>query len=92
MSSLALSGIIFVLTLGGIFLGALLRRTLPKHHLSEDAQDTVRLDLLDLRILRIERTLCRRDQQAENQRGYRRYQPDAEPYSVLSVLAEVVFR
>jgi Protein of unknown function (DUF4239) len=43
MSALALSGIIFVLTLGGILLGALLRRTLPKHHLSEDAQDTVRL-------------------------------------------------
>ena len=43
MSSLALSGIIFVLTLGGILLGALLRQTLPKHHLSEDAQDTVRL-------------------------------------------------
>jgi hypothetical protein len=29
--------------LGGIFLGALLRRFLPKHHLSEDAQNTVRL-------------------------------------------------
>jgi hypothetical protein len=43
MSALALSGIIFVLTLGGVFLGALLRRTLPKHHLSEEAQDTVRL-------------------------------------------------
>jgi hypothetical protein len=43
MSASALSGIIFVLTLGGILLGALLRRTLPKHHLSEDAQDTVRL-------------------------------------------------
>src|SRR5215831_11377952 len=43
MSTLALSGIIFVLTLGGIFLGALLRRTLPKHHLSEDAQNVVRL-------------------------------------------------
>ena len=43
MSALALSGIIFVLTLGGIFLGTLLRRALPKHHLSDDAQDTVRL-------------------------------------------------
>ena len=43
MSALALSGIIFVLTLGGIFLGSLLRRALPKHHLSEEAQDTVRL-------------------------------------------------
>jgi hypothetical protein len=43
MSALALSGIIFVLTLGGIFLGTLLRQALPKHHLGEDAQDTVRL-------------------------------------------------
>jgi hypothetical protein len=43
MSPLALSGIIFVLTLGGIFFGTLLRWTLPKHHLSEDAQNTVRL-------------------------------------------------
>jgi hypothetical protein len=31
---LALSGIIFVLTPGGIFLGTLLRRALPKHHRS----------------------------------------------------------
>jgi hypothetical protein len=43
MNVLAVSGIIFVLILGGIFLGALLRRFLPKHHLSEDAQNTVRL-------------------------------------------------
>jgi Protein of unknown function (DUF4239) len=43
MSALALSGIIFVLTLGGIFLGTMLRWALPKHHLSEDAQNTVRL-------------------------------------------------
>src|ERR1700746_350178 len=43
MSPLALSGIIFASTLGGIFLGALLRRTLPKNHLSDDAQNTVRL-------------------------------------------------
>ena len=43
MSALSLSGIIFVLTLGGIFLGTLLRRALPKHHFSDDAQDTVRL-------------------------------------------------
>jgi len=43
MSPLALSGIIFALTLGGIFLGTMLRRTLPKHHLSDDAQNTVRL-------------------------------------------------
>ncbi len=43
MSPLALSAFIFALTLGGIFLGSLLRQTLPKDHLSEDAQNTVRL-------------------------------------------------
>jgi hypothetical protein len=43
MSALALSCLIFVLTLGGILLGTLLRRALPKHHLSKDSQDVVRL-------------------------------------------------
>ena len=43
MSAAALSGVIFILTLGGIFLGAMLRHTLPKHHLSEDTQNVVRL-------------------------------------------------
>src|SRR5262249_49117331 len=43
MSALALSCLIFVLTLGGILLGALLRRALPEHHLSEDSQNVVRL-------------------------------------------------
>jgi hypothetical protein len=43
MSALTLSSIIFVLTLGGIFLGTLLRRTLPEHHLNEQARDVVRL-------------------------------------------------
>jgi hypothetical protein len=43
MSALTLSGIIFVLTLGGIFIGTLLRRTLPEHHLNEHARDVVRL-------------------------------------------------
>jgi hypothetical protein len=43
MSALTLSGIIFVLTLGGIFLGMLVRRTLPEHHLDEHAKDVVRL-------------------------------------------------
>ena len=38
MSALAVSAIIFLSTLGGIFLGALLRRTLPKHHLNEHAK------------------------------------------------------
>ena len=37
MSALSLSGIIFVLTLGGTFLGTLLRRALPKHHLNSSA-------------------------------------------------------
>jgi hypothetical protein len=43
MNALALSAIIFVLTLGGIFLGMVLRRTLPEHHLDEHAKDVVRL-------------------------------------------------
>ena len=43
MSPLVLSGIIFVLVLGGIFLGAALRNALPEHHLSKDSQDVVRL-------------------------------------------------
>lgn len=43
MGALALSAWTFVLTLGGILLGALLRRALPQHHLSKDAQDVVRL-------------------------------------------------
>jgi uncharacterized membrane protein len=43
MSALTLSGIIFGLTLGGIFLGTLLRRALPKHHLNSRAKDAVRL-------------------------------------------------
>lgn len=43
MNPLALSSVIFVSTLGGIFLGTLLRRALPKHHLSKDSQDIVKL-------------------------------------------------
>jgi hypothetical protein len=43
MGALTLSGIIFMLTLGGIWLGTLLRRTLPRHHLNEHAKDVVRL-------------------------------------------------
>src|SRR6516225_1164325 len=38
-----LSGFVFVLTLGGIFLGTLLRRSLPEHHLNRHAKDVVRL-------------------------------------------------
>ena len=41
MSTLALSCLIFVLTLGGVLLGALLRRVLPEHHLSKNSQDVV---------------------------------------------------
>ena len=43
MSPAVLSCVIFALILGGIVLGALLRRTLPQHHLSKDSQDVVRL-------------------------------------------------
>jgi hypothetical protein len=43
MRAFILAGITFVLTLGGIWLGTLLRRTLPRHHLNEDAKDLVRL-------------------------------------------------
>jgi hypothetical protein len=35
--------VIFILTLGGIFLGVALRRMLPEHHLSKESQDVVRL-------------------------------------------------
>ena len=38
-----MSCVIFALSLGGIVLGALLRTTLPQHHLSEEFQDVVRL-------------------------------------------------
>jgi hypothetical protein len=43
MSAFILAGTIFVTTLGGVLLGALLRRTLPRHHLNEHAKDVVRL-------------------------------------------------
>src|SRR6202047_3408968 len=43
MSAPGLSCLIVALTLGGILLGALLRTTLPQHHLSKDSQDVVRL-------------------------------------------------
>jgi hypothetical protein len=42
MSALTLAGVIFVMTLGGISLGTLLRRTLPSHHLNDQAKDVVR--------------------------------------------------
>lgn len=43
MSAFVLAGTIFVTTLGGIWLGTLLRRTLPRHHLNDHAKDVVRL-------------------------------------------------
>ena len=43
MRAFILAGITFVLTLGGIWLGTLLRRSLPRHHLNEHAKDVVRL-------------------------------------------------
>jgi len=43
MRPLALSVVIFVLVIGSIYLGTLLRRILPKDHLDKDAQDIVRL-------------------------------------------------
>jgi hypothetical protein len=43
MSALTVSGIIFALTLSGIFLGTLLRRALPRDHLDEHVKDVVRL-------------------------------------------------
>src|SRR3954453_23913686 len=42
MSALTVSGTIFILTLGGILLGTLLRRTLPSHHLNEQAKEAVK--------------------------------------------------
>jgi hypothetical protein len=43
VSSVALSVLIFALLLAAIFAGAVLRKTLPKAHLSKDTQDVVRL-------------------------------------------------
>src|SRR5262249_62028049 len=43
MSPLALSCVIFLLVLGGIFFGTAFRRALPEHHLSKETQDVVRL-------------------------------------------------
>jgi hypothetical protein len=43
MQTLALSFIIFILVVGGIFLGMFLRHALPQTHLSKESQDVVRL-------------------------------------------------
>src|SRR5215469_18049270 len=42
-SPLLLSCVTFALIVAGILLGVVLRRTLPKHHLSKDSQEVVRL-------------------------------------------------
>src|SRR3954467_7618553 len=42
MSALTVSGTIFILTLGGILLGALLRRTLPGDQLNDQAKEAVK--------------------------------------------------
>src|SRR5262249_53932283 len=43
MTPFLLSCLIFLLVLGGIFVGTALRRILPDHHLSKETQDVVRL-------------------------------------------------
>src|SRR5262249_28398990 len=43
MSALAISCVIFLLVLGGIFIGTAIRRALPEKHLSKETQDVVRL-------------------------------------------------
>ncbi len=43
MSALAIGGIVFVCVFGGALLGVLLSAVLPKHHLSDDTRDLVRL-------------------------------------------------
>jgi hypothetical protein len=43
MSPLTLSCVIFLLVLGGIFIGTAFRRALPETHLSKETQDVVRL-------------------------------------------------
>jgi len=43
MNALAIGGLVFVLAFGGALLGMYLRAVLPKHHLSEDSKDIVRI-------------------------------------------------
>src|SRR5262245_34252816 len=43
MSALTTSLIVFVILVSGVLLGALLRRSLPEHHLDSHAKDAVRL-------------------------------------------------
>jgi hypothetical protein len=55
-------------------------------------QDDVGGDLFDLAALGVERTLGRRNEQTEHQRGDGRDQADAQPHDVLRVLAEMMLR
>jgi hypothetical protein len=43
MSATAIGGIVFACVFGGALLGAFLSTVMPKHHLSEDTKDLVRL-------------------------------------------------
>lgn len=43
VSALVISFLIFLLILGGIVLGSVLRRTLPQDHLAKESQDVIRL-------------------------------------------------
>jgi hypothetical protein len=43
MSSIAISGIVFVCIFGGALLGAFLRAVLPEHHLSAETKDTIKM-------------------------------------------------
>lgn len=45
MNSLAISGTVFGVVLGGAFLGMALRRFLPDHHLSPDSKDAVKVGM-----------------------------------------------
>jgi hypothetical protein len=45
MSSLTISGIVFVCIFGGALVGMLLRSALPDHHLSADSKDVVKLGM-----------------------------------------------
>ena len=48
MSGLAVGGIVFVCVFGGALLGMLLSAILPKHHLSQDSKDVVKLTMATL--------------------------------------------
>ena len=45
MSALAISVIVFLVVLGGTWLGAYLGRVLPKHHLSEESKDMIKVGI-----------------------------------------------